>query len=58
MGKGTERSHDQRPFDSRRTKRVSVITPRNPARAKDAPAPTNPEQDGKGESVPAASKSA
>lgn len=30
MTKSTERSHEQNPFDSRRTNRVSLITPRNP----------------------------
>lgn len=30
MTKSTERSHERKPFDSRRTNRVSLITPRNP----------------------------
>jgi len=32
MTKSTERSHERNPFDSRRTNRVSLITPRNPRR--------------------------
>ena len=51
MTNRTERSHEQGPFDSRRTNRVSVVTPRNPAPAGVAQSPAPPEKDDAGESV-------
>ena len=53
MSKHSERSHEPNPFDSRRTKRVSVITPRNARPAEDAQSSTQTENVDGGE--PAAS---
>ena len=39
MSKRTERSDAPNPFDSRRTTRVVLFTPRNPVPAAGAPAP-------------------
>ena len=54
MTKQSDRSHEPNPFDSRRTKRVSVITPRNATPAEDAQPPAQTEQRDGGESVASA----
>ena len=51
MSKQSERSHEPNPFDSRRTKRVSVITPRNATRAEEAQSPAQAEKGDGDESV-------
>lgn len=51
MSKQSDRSHEPNPFDSRRTKRVSVITPRNAAPAEDAQSPTQTGKSDGGEYV-------
>ncbi len=42
MSKRSERSHEPKPFDSRRSKRIRLVTPRNPA---PAPPPTSAAKD-------------
>lgn len=51
MSKQHDRSHEPNPFDSRRTKRVSVITPRNAAPTEDAQSQTQTEKIDVGESA-------
>jgi hypothetical protein len=51
MSKQHDRSHEPTPFDSRRTKRVSVITPRNAAPTGDAQSLTQTEKMDGGESA-------
>ena len=48
MSNRKERSHDRKPFDSRRAKPVTLVTPRNPAAAPPSSAPT--EKDDAGQS--------
>jgi hypothetical protein len=49
MSKPTERSHEQKPFDSRRTKRVTLVTPRNPVPTAVAPSSAPTEKDDPGQ---------
>jgi hypothetical protein len=51
MSNQHDRSHKPNPFDSRRTKRVSVITPRNAAPTEDARWLTQTEKVDGGESA-------
>jgi hypothetical protein len=46
MSKRTERSDEPNPFDSRRTTRVAVFTPRNPGPVAGAPAPDDKDDAG------------
>jgi len=58
MSKRTERPDEQKPFDSRRTNRVTLVTPRNPAPAAAVPEPAPAAQDDTDQSVPSSSDSA
>ena len=51
MSNQHDRSHEPNPFDSRRTKRVSVFTPRNSAPTGDAQSLTQTEKMDGGESA-------
>ena len=48
MSNRKEQSHDRKPFDSRRAKPVTLVTPRNPAPAPSSSEPT--EKDDAGQS--------
>ena len=47
MSERREPSREQKPFDSRRAARVSVVTPRNPVPAPPSSAPIEEEDEGR-----------
>jgi len=52
MTNHSERSHDRTPFDSRRTNRVTLVTPRNPPADAGTLPPDPAEKDEDGNSAP------
>jgi len=52
MTNHSERSHDRTPFDSRRTKRVTLVTPRNPPAEAATLSPDPAEKDEAGNPTP------